>query len=142
MLSMRLDPEADPAVRSKLFFDNGGVKGLSCFICLIGLLDLTNKFSTDSFSHPKVKDLIHSMLHIASIHKQCDMSNALDSQIQRVIKQNQDAAAQPISSFGWSTLLKKMAGAIAEEGIDYDTALQLYNSHPSVVSAAAAATWF
>ena len=140
---MRLDPDADPSVRSKLFFDNGGVKGLSCFICLIGLLELTDKFGTDEFGHPKVKELITSMLRIASIHKQYDMSNALDSQIQRVIKQNQDAVAQPVTSFGWSTLLKKMAGAISEEGIDFDTALELYNQHPSVQSAAAAAaTWF
>eukprot|EP00435_Cladocopium_sp_Y103_P061906 s492_g23.t1 len=124
VLSMRLDPDADPNERSRLFFDNGSVKGLGCAICLIGLLQLTDKFNTDELGHPKIQELLGSMLKIPSIHKQ--MSSALDSQINRVIKQNQDAAAQPVTSFGWSILLR----SISQEGIDFDTALQIYNEHP------------
>lgn len=138
---MRLDPDADPNVPSKLFFDNGSVKGLGCFICFVGLLGMTDRFSPEELGHAKAVELIGSMLHIQSLHKQ-NMDNALDSQIQRVIKQNMDAAAQPVTSFGWSIILKKMSRAIDEEGIDFDTALQIYNEHPSVKAAAsAAATW-
>ena len=81
------------------------------------------------------------MLRISTIYKEVDMTNALDSQISRVIKQNQDAAAQPVSSFGWSCLLKQISGAIAEEGIDFDGALQIYNQHPTVQMAGEHAAW-
>ena len=140
-MSLRLDPDEDPADPSKLFFDDGGVKGLACFICFLGLASLAPDISPEDLGHAKVKILIESVLRIPSIFKQQDMSNPLDSQIMRVVKQNQDAAAQPVSSFGWSCLLKKMSGAIAEEGMDFDAALQLYNQHPMVQIAGETVAW-
>ena len=100
VLSLRLNVDADPDQPSKLFFDDGGVKGLACFICFLGLATLAPDLSPDDLAHAKVKLLIESMLRIATIYKQQDMSNPVDSQIMRVVKQNQDAAAQPVSSFG------------------------------------------
>ena len=141
VLSLRLNVDADPDQPSKLFFDDGGVKGLACFICFLGLATLAPDLSPDDLAHAKVKLLIESMLRIATIYKQQDMSNPVDSQIMRVVKQNQDAAAQPVSSFGWSCLLRKLSGAIAEEGIDFDAALQLYNQHPMVQIAGETVAW-
>lgn len=140
-MSLRLDPDEDPADPSKLFFDDGGVKGLACFICFLGLASLAPDMSPEDLGHAKVKILIESMLRIPSIFKQQDRSNPLDSQIMRVVKQNQDAAAQPVSSFGWSCLLKKMSRAIAEEGMDFDAVLQLYNQHPMVQITGETVAW-
>ena len=70
-----------------------------------------------------------SLLQIPSIMKQ-EANSALDSQILRIIKQNQDAQAQPVSSFGWALLLRSMTGLSEEVG--FDEALRIYNGHPSV----------
>eukprot|EP00435_Cladocopium_sp_Y103_P019166 s4234_g4.t1 len=101
-----------------LWFDDGSLKGLAAFMNLIGLivLDQQGKFGPDDFAHPRVKTLLESMLEIATIYKsQSESGTFLDSQLARVVKQNQ---------------VKQMGDSGKSDGIGFDEALALYNAHP------------
>ena len=43
------------------------------------------------------------------------------------VKQNLDSRVQPVTSYAWSCILRKMA-------LDFEAALKTYNSHPEVVA--------
>ena len=144
MLSLRLNPELDLSSAeygyqvNLLWFDDGSLKGLACFMNLVGLviLDQQGSFGPDDFSHHRAKILIESMLEIPTIYKsQAGVGNFLDSQLARVVKQNQDAAAQPLSSFSWACLLKQMGADGTDDGLNFNEALELYNAHPLVQQA-------
>ena len=136
MLSIRMNPDIDASDEqfkqhqvNLLFCDDGSQKGLAAFLNLVGLASLEPKLAPEEFQDSKVQALLVSLLQIPSIMKQ-EANSALDSQILRIIKQNQDAQAQPVSSFGWALLLRSMTGLSEEVG--FDEALRIYNGHPSV----------
>ena len=77
------------------------MKGLACYINLVGLvvLDQQGNFRPEDLAHPRVQTFIQSQ--IATIFKSdVGTSPLIDSQISRVVKQNQDSQVQAISSFG------------------------------------------
>ena len=108
VLSLRINPDMDMEAHSKhqigvLWFDDGSMKGLACYINLVGLvvLDQQGNFRPEDLAHPRVQTFIQSLLQIATIFKSdVGTSSLIDSQISMVVKQNQDSQAQAISSFG------------------------------------------
>lgn len=138
VLSLRINPDMDPLLHRShqlgvLWFDDGSMKGLACYINLVGLvlLDQQGLFREEDLRHPRVQSLIQSMLQIATIYKSDSATaSVLDGQIARVVKQNQDAQAQQISSFGWACLLRQLAET--GEEILFDQCMMLYNAHPAV----------
>jgi len=146
VLSLRMNPDIDPddnvfktCQANVLWFDDGCLKGLACFMNFVGLLCLQDEFQEEDLRQAKVKELIMSMLRIPTIYKSKGVDNPLDTQIARIVKQNQDAQAQPVSSFGWACLLQKLSGLEGE--IDFESALALYNQHPQVQQMGETATW-
>ena len=146
MLSLRFDPQMnprDPANRAYqanlLWFDDGSLKGLAAFMNFLGLLVLEGEFGVDDLRNPKVKELLVSLLRIPTIYK-TQHDDQLDSQIGRVIKQNQDAQAQPVSSYGWACLLSKLSRD-GTTSLDFDAALKLYNAHPAVQALGESDAW-
>ena len=119
-----------------LQFDEGGQKTLAGLINWLGLLAIMDKFEDEDFRAPGVQTLINSLLNIATIFKAGGHEDPVDSMIGRVVKQNQDAKVQPISSFQWAVLLQKMfeAGSPGDPKLTMETALQRYNTHPAVMA--------
>jgi hypothetical protein len=90
-----------------LLFDDGSQKGLASFMTWLGVLMVHPSFGEEAFRHHQVVTLIKSLMNIPTVYK-CQHTGGLDSTIARIVKQNQDAKAQPVSSYQWSCILRRM----------------------------------
>ena len=128
ILGMRVDHlEADEDdYTGSLYFDDGGMRGLSAAVCWIGLTYRCTREPAEELRHPSLKQLVSSLLCLPSIHKTQTNDPAM-AMVQRIIKQNVDAKKLPVSSFEWSQILSKIA-----KNVSVADAIKLYNNAPEV----------
>ena len=120
-----------------LYFGDGSMRGVAGGIVWLGLLYIFKKgCATVEYSHPQVVQLISSLLRIPTVYKtmESNMSKA-DSAILRIIRQNQAAKTEPVTSFQWASILRSIADdTVVDTDMNFASLMDMYNMHPEVAA--------
>jgi hypothetical protein len=120
----------DMSLDGVLLFGDGSQKMLAAITCWMALLMTWRHHGAECLQEQAVLGMIQSFLEISTIVKAMDARGGqLESVIDRIVQQNVAAKVQPISSFGWSAILRTTCASAS-----LDDALTCYNEHPEVVA--------
>ena len=112
-----------------LYFGDGSQKMLAAMTCWIALLMVWRGHGEDALSNQFAQNMITSFLRIPTMVKATEArGTVLDSVINRIVQQNIAAKVQPITSFGWASILKNFGNS------SFEDALTAYNGHPEVIA--------
>jgi hypothetical protein len=115
-----------------LWFGDGSLKGLASFHVWLGLLHCWHDHLSE-IQDPLVVLLISSLMKIPTILKSSEIGlSKADSAIHRIVKQNQAAKTQAVSSFAWASILLSLKDTSTAS---FDELLDRYENHPEVISA-------
>ncbi|CAE7836494.1 unnamed protein product [Symbiodinium sp. CCMP2592] len=110
-------------------FADGGQKTLAAFSVFISLV-LTYKTCPECLKKPQVQTWMSSFLMIQTLCKSNeDPDSSMDGALGRIIKQNIDAKALPVSSLAWASIFQTFG-----ESWTIEECLDRYNSHPQVLA--------
>ena len=126
----------DNGLFATLLFGDGSQKMLAAMTCWVAMLLCWRHHGSAALDDKIVSSMVASFLNIQTIVKATDCRGSqLESVINRIVQQNVAAKVQPITSFGWSSILRSASGSAERvQQTTFEEALQCYNNHPDVVS--------
>jgi hypothetical protein len=134
--SAERDDRGGLVLDGQLWFGEGSLRGLAAFMCLLSLLENMGDHS-ESLQDPNTYLLVKSLMRIHTMLDNRDVEqNARDSTLSRIIKQNQAAKTQPITSYQWVSILKSITPS--GEDADIKGMIDAYAAHPEVIAVSGA----
>ena len=126
----------DNSLFATLLFGDGSQKMLAAITTWVAMLLCWRHHGSAALDEKTVTSMVASFLNIQTIVKATDCRGShLESVINRIVQQNAAAKVQPITSFGWSSILRSVSGSAERvQQTTFEEALQCYNNHPDVVS--------
>ena len=125
-------PEEDSTLYGRFLFGDGSQRLLAAMTVWVAIL-LCWRRQPDALEMASVKNMIYSFLEIPTTVRASEIhGSALESVISRIVSQNINAKVQPITSFGWCSILKSVV--TGNDSSTFEEALNCYNSHPEVVA--------
>ena len=116
--------------------ESQGIEGNNAPLQLVEFTSVLFDHGSAALDEKTVSSIVASFLNIQTIVKATDCRGShLESVINRIVQQNVAAKVQPITSFGWSSILRSVSGSAERvQQTTFEEALQCYNNHPDVVS--------
>jgi len=126
----------DNSLFATLLFGDGSQKMLAAMTTWVAMLLCWPHHGSAALDEKTVSSMVASFLNIQTIVKATDCRGShLEFVINRIVQQNVAAKVQPITSFGWSSILRSVSGSAERvQQTTFEEALQCYNNHPDVVS--------
>lgn len=123
-------PDLEDGVALNLFsFGDGGQKMLAAFSVFVSMV-LTYKTCPECLKKPQVQTWVSSFLMVQTLCKTNeDPDSSMDAALSRIIKQNIDAKALPVSSLAWASIFQTFG-----DSWTLDECLDRYNGHPQVLA--------
>ena len=113
-------------------FDDGGMRGLACAVCWIGLVYRVSKEKAEDLHQPQFVSLVRQLLQLPTMRK-TQSGDPVMEQIQRIIRRNVESKKMAISSFEWAEILRNMNKSNTKT-ISVADAIDLYNNSPEVTA--------